>query len=218
MTATLTTQQVRAKIVIGLRQDINGKSVIDVSTPDVVSFNVSRKRGQKSATFSASIKVPYDVFTGAPIKANTINIYAGLKGDMDTNMETKCKIFTGYIYQMVINPIRTDASKIMLNLSGADTFSIMDGQNITRRVSAKQGTGRFGVITGVIAENTPQTRRFPTKVDSGAQLAIPNLISTYAVTTPDAFESSLDRSGNGMIPSGLNAELVTDQTGTGGTT
>lgn len=212
MTATLTTQQVRARIIIGLRQNINGKSTIDVATPDVISFNVSRRRGQKSATFSASIKVPYDIFTGAPIRANTITIYAGLKDDMTNNMETKCKVFTGYIYQMVVNPIRTDASKIMLNLSGADTFSIMDGQNITRRVPAKQGTGRFGVITSIIAENTPQTRRFPTKVDSGANLVVPNLMSTYAVTTPDAFESPLNRSTAGIIPSGLTAELVTEGT------
>lgn len=226
MTATVTTQKVRAKIEIG-NADNSDSPIMEIFTPDVVSFNVSRKRGQKSATFSASVKVPYNTFLiGSPVSANTIRIYAGVKSanydqEDPSYAEWNLKrIFTGYIYQMVVNPIRTDASKIMLNLSGSDTFSIMDGQNITRRIAAKKMSGRFGVVTGIISSNSSKPMRFLNKPTDTANLT-PNLISkdpSDYIKTPGAFDTSVDRSGGLGVMSGLTAEIVEENQGTESTT
>lgn len=196
MAAEITHQYIRAEIVFG---------PITVKTPDVVSFNVSRKRGQKSATFSASIKVPYTILNSGMIVANNIVIRAGVR---ENGVDLLNTVFTGYVYQMVVNPIRTDASKVMLNISGADVLSKLDGQNITRRVDTRRGAGRFGVVNNIVKEHSPQTRRFPTKVYTGDSLAAHNLMSSWFTETPDAFKTDrpLDRSSLDLIRNGLIVE------------
>jgi hypothetical protein len=106
--ATIEKQKVRAKIKFGN---------ITVETPDVVSFGVNRSRNQMSATFSASVKIGYDeIGSSIEVLAETIVIEAGLKNNLNT-------VFTGQIEKCIVNPVRTDASKVILNLSGRDVIA-----------------------------------------------------------------------------------------------
>ena len=116
--ASITRQKIRARITFGN---------IIVETPDVLSFNVRQQRGQMSATFSASVKVDHDdIRSGTEVVASTIVIEAGLLNNLN-------KIFTGKIYKCVINPVRTDASKVVLNLAGRDILSVLEGQKVNRK-------------------------------------------------------------------------------------
>ena len=62
MSYKLTKQKVRAKISFGN---------ITVETPDVVSFHVTRQRGQPSASFSASVKVDAEKTSSIKSMADT---------------------------------------------------------------------------------------------------------------------------------------------------
>jgi hypothetical protein len=174
--ATLEKQRVRAKITIGSEE---------IETPNVVSFRVSRARGQMSASFSATVRVDYDLLAGtSDWLAEEIVIEAGEKPFLKT-------VFTGIIYKVAVNPIRTDASKVMLSLSGRDKMSIMEGQKVNRRVRTyRDGSNppeRWGVVTNVIKHNTPQKQKFPVRVWTPKDLGVnelPNL--THIVLTPDS--------------------------------
>jgi len=151
--ATIERQKVRARIELG--------SII-VETPNVVSFSVTRARNQMTANFSASIRIDYnEIDSATELVAESIVIKAGLQYSLKT-------VFTGKVEKCVVNPIRTDASKVMLNLSGRDVLSILEGQNINRRLKTYRDGGsppeRWGVVTGVIKHNTPTIQKFKEKV------------------------------------------------------
>ena len=151
--ATIERQKVRARIELG--------SII-VETPNVVSFSVTRARNQMTANFSASIRIDYnEIDSATELVAESIVIKAGLQYSLKT-------VFTGKVEKCVVNPIRTDASKVMLNLSGRDVLYILEGQNINRRLKTYRDGGsppeRWGVVTGVIKHNTPTIQKFKEKV------------------------------------------------------
>jgi len=181
--ATLTKQPVRAEITIGTE-----RKVITIRTPNVVSFSVARSRGQMTATFNASIKVPYDDIAGSTsLLAERIVIKAGASNDF-RNLNT---IFTGKIFNCVVNPIRTDASKVMLNISGKDVMHVMEGQKVTRRLKTyrhgETPPERWGMINQITKHHTPKTQRFPDKLYTKAPVVVRELQSTYKVETAPAF-------------------------------
>ena len=154
MVATLDHQPVRAKISIG--------SLGSIETPDVVSFSVRRARGQMSATFQVTVKVDADELSSSTeIISSEIVIEAGLKSSLKT-------IFTGKIYSCIINPIRTDASKVMLNLSGKDVLCRLEGQKTNRRLKTYRDGAtppeRTGYITTILRKNIPIRQEFPTNI------------------------------------------------------
>lgn len=166
----------------------NGISVV---TPNILSFSVRRSRGQPSASFSASVKVPHDELnnTNAGQNANVV-IKAG-EGSPDKT------IFTGYVYRMSINPSRTDSSYAIVNISGKDVMSIMEGQNITRRVSAQQ-LAKWGSITGIIAKRDKFKERFPIKIrNAEPRLTWSQLQERdgFVVGSPDPTAAGLDGTG-----------------------
>jgi len=145
MAVTVDRVKIRAEIIF------NGISVV---TPNILSFNVRKSRGQPSATFSASLKVPHSELVSTDVGQNA-NVVIKAGEDYPRNT-----IFTGYVYRMSINPSRTDSSYAIVNISGKDVLSVMEGQNITRRVPARQ-LAKWGSITGILAKRDKFKERFP---------------------------------------------------------
>lgn len=175
--ASLDKQPIRAQIRIG--------SSLVVETPNVVSFSVSRSRGQMSATFQASIKIPYTSSTD--ILADKVVIRAG-QGKSASSMPI---VFTGKVFKAVINPVRTDASVVMLNLSGKDVLSILEGQKINRRLKTyRDGSSppaRWGMINNIVKRNTPAVQQFPVKMHK-KEVGVRDWQGNHIVMTPEAFD------------------------------
>jgi len=183
MSVTLNNQPVRAEVSIG--------SLGTIKTPDVVSFSVRRSRNQMCATFQASIKVDADELSSTKeILSTEIVIKAGLKSHLKT-------IFTGKIYSCVINPIRTDASKVMLNLAGKDVLSRLEGQKINRRITTyRDGSNppeRIGYITNILRKNVPIRQKFKTKLYSKDPKVIYGIPAERIVETLKAYIPELNR-------------------------
>jgi hypothetical protein len=201
--ATLKKQPIRAEISIG-------KNYI-IRTPNVMSFNVTRARGQASAQFSASVKVGYDDIrsSSALINSNII-----IKAGEATSFGSLPTVFTGLIYKCVINPIRTDASMVMLNISGQDVLSILNGQKINRRlVTRRDGSipaQRWGIVNSIAKQHTPTRQKFPDKVYSKDPVVVVDWQGTYNVATPDAYRLDTNpiRKRAWEVKGGLVAERV----------
>jgi len=175
--ATIEREPIRAAITIGN---------ISISTPDVVSFNVKKSRGQMAATFSASVKMDAALMSNnsTTLVTNGVVIEAGLRGREKT-------IFTGSVHKCTINPIRTDASKVMVSLSGKDVMAVMEGQKINRRIKTyRDGTTppeRWGVITALVEDNTPVNAAFGKKTFSKKLSGVQNIGDLEVIYTGDAY-------------------------------
>jgi len=172
--ASITYQSIRATVTIG------GTSY---STPDVISFNVKRTRGQMCATASATVKASSSTISG---------------GSSGGALQIKCNnitIFTGIITSCSANPLRTDCNKFSLSVSGKDMMFALEGQTFNRRLTGgTAGTSRFGSITSIVEDNSAIRPTFKAKQVSAittGMFAIPKTDITY---TPDAYGSSADRS------------------------
>ena len=196
-------QAIRARIETDL---VRG----NIETPNVLSFNVSRSRKQMSATFSASIKIFPENLEGSTSGNSTIRIFAGEKGSLH-------KIFTGIVEKCVIQPVRSDASKIILNMSGRDTFSVMEGQKINRRLrTAGQDLERWGVVTSIKTKSITRREEFKEKIVDNVTQAIQNMPGNFIETTPDAFrlKTYINRGlPNGTV-GGLEINKEVDTVGT----
>jgi hypothetical protein len=168
--ATLTKEVVRARIIVG------GHTIF---TPDVVSFNVSRSRKQMCATFSASVKTGHTSLGG--ITGSEISIAAGSDGILKT-------IFTGFVEKATISPIRTDASKVMLNMSGRDVLMLLDGRNVTRRAS-NTGLPMFAMVNSVIRHDVQKMQKFPERVYNNQQHVVADMGNFPNITIPEAFRT-----------------------------
>lgn len=128
--------KIRARISIG--------SLI-VETPFIQSFNVSKTRGQ-SSSFSASIKVPGD--QNSSIVGDQVEISAG-------ENTPSPKIFSGIVKKASITPCWDDPSYVIINITGTDVLSLLEGKQFTRRCKATkaswvtiQGVARRGLKSG----------------------------------------------------------------------
>ena len=121
--------KIRAEVRIG---------TLVVATPYIIRFNVSKVRGRFS-TFDASLKVSNTQVSGN-IVGDNITIKAG-RGSAST------LIFTGFVRQVKVSPCMDDPSFVILNLSGADKLSYLEGKKYTRRCRAS--TGVFCTINSV---------------------------------------------------------------------
>jgi len=118
MALGITMVKIRATISVGN---------FSVSTPYVVRFDVNKSRGQIS-TFDARIKVHYDktVLTGSQLQ-----IRAGSLGHEKL-------IFSGIVKKATITPCFDDPQYVMMDLSGADVMSLLQGKKFTRRCKASR--------------------------------------------------------------------------------
>jgi len=110
-----------------------------VSTPYVLSFNVTKSRGQLS-TFSASLKVR-NGSVGGGIVGDKVEISAG-EGTPRT-------IFSGIVKSSNLSPCRDDPLFAILNISGTDVLSMLEGKKYTRRCRATSPNGVWVGIEGV---------------------------------------------------------------------
>jgi hypothetical protein len=97
----------------------------------ILSFNVDKSRGQIS-TFSASLKVQHGEISGN-IVGDSIQISSGENSPSN-------RIFTGIIRSANITPCRDDPLFVILNVSGNDALSRLDGKKYTRRCRSTKGT------------------------------------------------------------------------------
>lgn len=115
--------KIRAKITIG--------SSLTVETPFIQSFNVHKSRGQLS-TFDASLKVQYDQISGTNI-GGIVSISAGGNGSM-------IDIYSGILKKSTVSPCWDDPGYIILNISGVDVLSKLEGKKYTRRCRASKSS------------------------------------------------------------------------------
>lgn len=106
--------KIRARVSVGSQS---------IETPFVLSFNVRKSRGQIS-TFDCSLKVTST--TGSNLVGGPIEISAG-EGSPTTT------IFTGIVRKVTISPCFDDPEYVIMNLSGADVFSLLQNKKYTRR-------------------------------------------------------------------------------------
>jgi len=183
MAVTIDRVKVRAEVIF------NGISVV---TPDILSFNVRRSRGQASATFSASLKVPHHELISSTRTGRDANVI--IKAGEGSPSNT---IFTGYVYRISVNPSRTDSSYAIINISGKDVLSVLEGQNITRRVPARQ-LAKWGAITSILTKRDKFKERFPLKIrDAKARLTWDDIQSfdRFVVGSPDPQAANINSTG-----------------------
>jgi len=196
-------EAIRAKVETALVRGV-------IETPNVLSFSVRRARKQMSANFSVSIKVRPENLVESTSGNSTIQIFAGKKGSLGL-------IFTGIVEKCVIQPVRSDAAKIILNMSGRDTFSVMEGQKINRRLkTVGKDMERWGVVTGIKTRNTARQDQFKEKIVDWKAQGIVNLQNMQLDTTPNAFRlrTDVNKELPGSTVGGLEVTGVVEAGGT----
>ncbi|MHA1833658.1 MAG: hypothetical protein ACTSV7_06665 [Candidatus Baldrarchaeia archaeon] len=178
--------KVRATIEIG--------DAFRVATPFIQSFNVTKTRGQIS-TFSASLKVSG---AGSKIVGENIVIYAGEKNN-------EIKIFTGIVRRASITPCFDDPSYVIMNMSGNDVLSLLQGKQYTRRCKA---TAASWVTIQSVSRKGLKSGRFKAKNEEVIQMSDAelsenrDLVKTIGVGKvdpwrgPDALSRGERKSGN----------------------
>ena len=174
--ATIERESIRAKIYIG---------DLEISTPYVKSFNVRKSRGQMSATFSATLQMDSDTMmdNATSLVSQEVIIEAGVKG-------RERQIFKGTIRKVTVNPVRTDASKVNVSLSGRDLMGRMEGQKINRRIKTYRDgetpPERWGVVTMLEEDNTPVKTGFSYKHFNRNPMAALDLGELATIFAPQA--------------------------------
>lgn len=122
--------KIRAKIRIG--------NNFEVTTPYIQSFNVRKSRGQ-SSTFDASLKVRYEQIKDTNVGGQVV-ILAGSDGNLT-------KIYTGIMKKSTMSPCWDDPGYVLLNISGTDELSKLQGKKYTRRCRSTKSS--WVAINGV---------------------------------------------------------------------
>jgi len=178
--------KVRAIINIGAGNLTAGTPPLGYSN-HILSFNVDKARGQISS-FSASLKVRRDEVSGGLLDDASVTIYAGTQSTYSNN-----KIFTGAIRTATVTPNRDDPEYVILNISGNDILSRLNGKKYTRRCRSSKGVwvsidnvSRVGLRDGTLTYE-------PTEpyigVWGGELYKEDNLTSARVPTTPENIET-----------------------------
>ena len=159
---------------------------VSVSTPYVLSFNATHNRG-RPATATASLKVQ----GGSNVSGgSSFVISAGLENASNT-------VFTGIVKKASISPCFDDPSFYILNISGEDALSLLEGKKYTRRCRSTnaawvsiEGVSRRGLKDGKFAYRKGEEVFELTH--GGLDTASPNVktrtgtpVESKALTTPD---------------------------------
>jgi len=185
--------------MVKVRAEINiGNGNMKAGTPPlgnenhILSFNVDRARGQ-IASFSASLKVKQSEITGGLLAGTSVVINAGT---INTYSAASNIIFTGIIRTVTIAPNRDDPSFVILNISGNDILSRLNGKKFTRRCRSSKGV--WVSIDGVAREGLRDQKLAyePSKpwldVWGGELYKQENLTSTRRPTTDENAEKVND--------------------------
>jgi len=150
--ANIVQEKIRATITIG--------EALTIQTPYIKSFNVNRQRGQMVSSFSATVEILAADLSGntSPIgvAGQTVTISAGLEGDEKL-------IFTGDIKNTQISPSWDKPEYFLVNISGADILSRLEGKRYSRRIPWT-GAGMWAKITNIkTTRNRKAARGFDKK-------------------------------------------------------
>jgi hypothetical protein len=169
--------KVRAKIEMG--------AVVAGTPPlghenQILSFNVDKSRGQ-IGTFSASLKIKKGEITGGIVNNAEVKIWAGTATSYSNN-----QIFTGIIRTANISPNRDDPEFVILNISGNDVLSRLNGKKYTRRCRSSKGV--WVSIEGVAREGLRDSKLLYVKGDPyieifGGELQEQNNLTTARTPT-----------------------------------
>lgn len=158
---------------------------LDPDGNHILSFNVDKARGQISS-FSASLKVLHSNVTSSAILGDTITISAGTSTVRNT-------IFTGIVRKATITPCRDDPAYVILNLSGNDVMSRLEGKKFTRRCRYHksvwvgiEGITRPGLRSGKLAYTVKDTT---IETWGGDVEKKDNVTSTRALNVPETVSS-----------------------------
>jgi len=127
--------------MIKIRATVSIGSGFIIRTPFVQSFNVRKSRGQISS-FDASLKVSHNEITQSNM-GGRVTISAGEEGN-------ERRIFTGILKKATVSPCWDDPGYVLLNISGVDELSKLQGKKYTRRCRATKST--WVSIEGVVRE------------------------------------------------------------------
>jgi len=156
--------------LIPIRATIKVNS-LSVSTPYIQSFNIRLARGQLSS-FDASLKV----------RGYELDSLAGGK----VEFWAPSLIYTGIVKKATISPCWDDPGYVLLNISGTDVLSLLQGKKFSRRCTASSAT--WVSIDGVVREGL---RTGKLDFDTGAIYVDPSSTTpkgepTYNAPTPKA--------------------------------
>jgi hypothetical protein len=121
--------KVRARIQIGSMSAAT-PPIAGTGGNHILSFGVERARGRIS-TFNASLKVKHGDVSGT-IQGDSVKIYAGTTGGMPL-------IYTGIVKTANVGPCREDPGFVILNISGEDVLTKLNGKKFTRRCRSSKG-------------------------------------------------------------------------------
>jgi len=171
--------KIRAQVTLGSLTAVTPSGNM-TSNNIIMSFNVDRQRGQISS-FSTSLKVMSKEVTGN-ILGSEVVIRAGR--DSPSNL-----IFTGICRSANITPCRDDPIFVILNVSGNDILSRLDGKKYTRRCRSTRGTWvSINSVTrpGLRAGKLVYTAIDPTIEPMGGDVEKKNNVtSTRALNAPE---------------------------------
>jgi len=117
----ITLIKVRAEVTVGNTT---------IKTPYVLSFNVRRARNTV-CTCDASLKMSKDELDAT--STGELSIKAGVSGNLK-------KIFTGILRNMSMAPCWDDPGFVVINISGEDVTSTLQGKTYTRRCRGTKST------------------------------------------------------------------------------
>jgi len=163
-------------------------------TNHVLSFNVDKSRGQPG-TCSVSIRAQKGE-AGFASNRGVITIAAGQNGANNS-------IFYGYIRSVTISPCREYPNCVMLNVTGVDALSKLEGKKYTRRCRSQlaswvsiDGVAREGIRSGKLMWVPNQ----PFLEFDGGKLSGQSEVSKYrGASLPPSFEKPTTNAAE-MVP------------------
>jgi len=140
---------------------------LEVRTPFVQSFNVRKTRGQLS-TFDATLKVDHSQISSSNI-GGFVTISAGSNRIR--------KIYTGILKKSTVSPCWDDPGYVLLNISGTDILSHLQGKKYTRRCRATKSTWisidsvtREGLRDGKFKKDYQVLESLPTSIEKAKEV------------------------------------------------
>jgi hypothetical protein len=204
--ASLTPVAVRCRVSVG---GILAGTPDGGTTNHVLSFNVDKVRGQPG-TCNMSLRVKKGQAGFVSSTGGVITIDAGANG-------ANHRVFYGFIKSVTISPCREYPSFVIMNITGVDVLSKLEGKKFTRRCRYAHGT--WVSITGVVREG----------LRSGKLLYVPNepyldfnggklnkqdtLSKTRGTSQPTAFEKMTTNSTE-LVPMLVGAYTVSPDANT----
>jgi hypothetical protein len=190
--ASLRMVPIRCLISLG---GITAGTPVGSRTNHVLSFNVDKVRGQPG-TCNVSLRVKKGQASMASSTGGVITIDAGANG-------ANHRVFYGFIKSITISPCREYPSFVIMNATGIDVLSKLDGKKYTRRCRYAHGT--WISIEGVVREGLRSSKLLwlpnePYLEFNGGKLNKQDTLSkTRGTSQPTAFEKMTTNSVD-MVP------------------